>query len=60
MEDIMLLFKKKQNMANHEWMYNGWSRGQSPSHEWIENTKINTVWWQNANMSCSSEQVASC
>ena len=34
----MLLFKKKQNMANHEWMYNGWSRGQSPSHEWIENT----------------------
>ena len=40
MEDIMLLFflKKKQNMANREWMYNGWSRGQSPSHEWIENT----------------------
>ena len=25
-------------MANREWMYNGWSHGQSPSHEWIENT----------------------
>jgi len=25
-------------MANREWMYNGWSRGQPPSHEWIENT----------------------
>jgi len=47
-------------MANREWMYNDWSRGQPPSHEWIENTKINIVWWQNANMSCSSEQVASC
>ena len=25
-------------MANREWMYNGWSCGQPPSHKWIENT----------------------
>ena len=25
-------------MADREWMYSGWSRGQPPSHEWIENT----------------------
>jgi len=25
-------------MADREWMYSGWSRGQPPSHEWIEKT----------------------
>jgi len=27
-------------MTGREWMYSGWSPGQAPSNEWIENTNI--------------------
>jgi hypothetical protein len=27
-------------MTDHEWMYSGWSRGQAPTNEWIENTNM--------------------
>lgn len=32
-------FKTEQKvMEDREWMYSGWSYGQAPSNEWIENT----------------------
>jgi hypothetical protein len=29
---------RTKTMAEREWMYNGWSRTQAPSNDWIENT----------------------